>query len=125
MLVAVGAGDEVDGAGAGGLLGGARVGAGRDVVGAAVGCGAGCADDGCAAPWAGRDACPAAARVAPGEPPTVRGWCPEGVALGEGVWDGVSAAGADLPGAVVSLFAAGAAVRANRIANPTVASAPI
>ena len=129
VLVAVGAGDDVDGAGVGGLLGGAKV--GDAVVGTAVGCGVGradgCADDGCAPGAAGGwEPCPAAARLAPAGPLAFAGFGPGFAAARAGVCAGVSAAGVGLPGAVVWLLAVCAgAVRANTIAKPTVASAPI
>lgn len=131
VLVTVGAGEEVDGAGAGGLLGGASVGEGRADVGAAVGCGVGWADgaddageedDGADCAWPA----PVAAALVPGEPAALRGFSPCRVPVCAWLWAGVSAAGAGLGGAALWLpVVAAGAVRANTIANPTVVSAPI
>jgi hypothetical protein len=116
VLVTVGTGEAVDGAGAGAVVGGARVGlgagAGACVVGRGAGWAAACVV--CCAPGCGAD-CVAERALAPR-----RAFLPCcTVAWGE-------AAGlADSAGAGVWTLAAGAgAVRAKTIANPTVASAP-
>jgi hypothetical protein len=115
VLVAVGAGDEALGAGAGVVAGGAR-------VWLTAGLGAG-ADDGlaaavvaCTVRWLlGRVAARGPGRVL-ARPCGFAEACPAAGA-------GVVAAGD--PGGTVCTFAAGAgAVRANTIANPTVASVP-
>jgi hypothetical protein len=123
VLVTVGTGEEVDGAGAGVVAGGASVGVGDAAAGWVAGCGAG---------W------PAAGWVV-AAPPVTAGWLafvPAGAALRvpmarRGFWacraacDGTAVALAGPAGGVVWALAAGAgAVRANAIAKPTVASAP-
>jgi hypothetical protein len=135
VLVTVGAGDELVGAGVGGVAGGVRVGVARGVVGATDGCGVGCADGdpvggaaadpvGCAAADVAELAVAAPGRVACGKPPCrpvlTRLCGPAAVVAGAG--DTV----AGLGGVTVSLPAVcSGAVRANTIAKPTVASAPI
>jgi hypothetical protein len=121
VLVAVGAGEEVDGAGAGAVVGGASVGVALAVVGATEGCALGCADG-----WA--DGCPDA--VAAGALRTVA----DPVATGDLVvlaafllcFDALRAGvcAAVLGGAVVLLTVCAGTARANTIAKPTVASAP-
>jgi hypothetical protein len=126
VLVAVGAGEEVTGAGAGVVAGGARVWLAAAVgLGGAAGALADCGDGlavavACAecAVWLalGRAAAPGAGwvRVVPcGFAPCCPGAC-NGAAVAAGP-----------VGGTVWTFAAGAdAVRANTIAKPTVASAP-
>ena len=123
VLVTVGTGEEVDGAGAGAVVGGASVGVGDGVAGWLAGCGVG---------W------PAAGEVAAGRVPA--GWaaCVTAGAAALRVpaarrafWvcramcDGAAVAFAGPAGGVVWALAAGAgAVRANTIAKPTVANAP-
>jgi hypothetical protein len=126
VLVAVGTGEEVVGAGAGLVAGGARVwltvtlGLG-DAAGALADCGDGravavaCAA--CAVCRAlGRAAVPVAGRVL-GVPCGFAPCCP-------GACDGAAVAAGSVGGTVCTLAAGADAVRANTIAKPTVASAP-
>jgi hypothetical protein len=137
VLVTVGAGDALVGAGVGGELGGARVGEGRGVEGCGAGCVVGCPAVGCPAvgcpavgcpaddcPAAGAPAwvaCPAADRALAG-PLARRGfaWC---VAEAEAWADAAVAPGVGVVTVWLPAVCAGT-FRANTIAKPTVASAP-